>query len=174
MVIPEPFDKYEMIGDGETKPLLKLWAKVGGQWLKDRQVPFIYNDYPIAPNATIKNRDTSILGFVPLRSLYISTYTEPYRLLSETEKSSGTTNFTGGKSYMYYQLSPVTYSDYQDIGTALALSSVSSPRRTQILSELYPSIMVNTDYPVYVKYQIIDKDGSMNTIKLNYTIDWTD
>ena len=163
--IPEPFDKYELYGDDVIRPLLKLYALKSGRWLKDYQIPFIYADYPIA-GAEIDHRDTAILGLIPVRNVYIDTYNEPFRLLSSEEKSLGTTDFLSVKIFLGYNLSPITWLDYQDMARELAVTPVSNPQKTRLLTEMYPSIVVHAAYPVYVEYKIpfMEKTGTHNII----------
>lgn len=154
LIIPEPFDKYEIIGDDSNKPLVNLWASKDGRWLRERQIPFIYNDYPITPRAIIINRDTSILGFVPVKRVFIDTYEEPYRLLTDNETSTGITNFTSVKTYLNYNISPDTYYDYLDILNILVYETVILPRRTELLTRYYPPVIINEAYPVNAQYQL--------------------
>lgn len=169
LIIPEPFDKYELAGHNGVGPLLEMKASDQSPWIKNHQIPFIYEGYPLIPSAVIRHRDTTELGLVPLKNVYINTYTKPYRLLSDAEKRSGYTNFTEVGTCIYYNLSPVTWMDYQDIATALLMEpSYIHPRKSQILGKLYPSISIHTVYPVEVKYTLPHKglSGTGNTINI--------
>jgi hypothetical protein len=170
LIISEPFDKYEIIGGDNFEPLLLLNALTSGKWINDRQIPFIYADYPIMSKGIITHRDISVLGFIPVKRVYIDMYKEPYRLLTDLEKSSGNTNFTLVDTYISYNLSPETWCDYQDIAAILSITPGSSLRKTQILTGLYPSIIINANYPINAQYQLpfINLKGSNNTINVTY------
>lgn len=169
LILPEPFDKYELVGHNGIGPLLKVWASTDAEWLENRQIPFIYADYPIAPCGTIRHRDTALLGFVPVRQVHIDTWTEPYRILNETERVQGVTNFASINSYLNYNLSPESWLDYQDIASGLSMNpEISHPRKTQLLTQMYPGLMVRSDYPVNVQYTLpyLGKTGTRNTITM--------
>lgn len=166
--LPEPFDKYELEGYGGAGPLLKLWADKDGEWLADYQIPLIYADYPITEYAVISKRDTAKMGFIPVRAVGMDVSADPYRLLSQEEKSSGIIELSTTGTYISYNLSPITYQDMQDIGGKLALQPISHPRKTQILRANYPSIRINTTYPVNVQYRLpfMNKTGTQNKIDI--------
>jgi hypothetical protein len=169
LILAEPFDEYELVGHNGFGPLLKIWASTDAVWLEERQIPFIYADYPIAPTATIRHRDTTVLGFIPVRQVYIDTWTEPYRLLTQTEREQGVTNFTTINSYLNYNLSPETWYDFQDIASALSMNpGIVHPRKTELLTQPYPSLMVRQTYPVNVQYVLpfAGKAGTRNTINI--------
>ena len=168
--IPEPFDKYELVGDNDIDPLLKIWADKDGEWIANEQYPLIYADYPIISGAVIRDRDTAILGLVPVRAVTMDVSAQPYRLLSNDEKMTGQIDFSGYKTYSSYSLSPVTYADILELISFLALSPIAHPRKTELLTQPYPSLIVRSTYPVYVKYWLpfTGQEGTQNTMEITY------
>lgn len=169
LALTEPFDKYEIAGHNGFEPLLDFYASTSCEWLENRQIPFIYADYPISHLAQITRRDTSVLGFVPVRDVYLDSYTVPLRVLNDEEKASGASVFTDAGTWIYYNLSPETYLDYQEIGGKLAMyPAIVHPRKVEMLTNPYPSLVFNSTYPVRIFYRLpyAEKQGTSNTINI--------
>jgi hypothetical protein len=168
--IDEPFDKYEIEGYNGVQPLILIEASRNAAWIRNFQESYIYDNYPLIPEARITRRNINDLGLIPVKAVSIDLYGSSFRLLSEDEKATGIASFNE-YTYMNYKLSPITHSDWQEIVSILALKNdFVHPQKTKLLTNMYPSIIINANYPVIVNYSIpgITSKGSQGIINVTY------
>jgi len=154
--LTEPFDEYEVGSAGEN--MISMIANESGRWLRDDQIPLIYENYPQASFVEIRRPNISQYGLIPLKAVDFSYYNFEPRLLSEQEKMTGIPEAVNPPlSYFNYNLSQHTYSDYISIKTQLVNEGdQSDPLIRDFILARYPSINPYYLYPVTLTYKLPD------------------
>ncbi|SKC47544.1 hypothetical protein [Ohtaekwangia koreensis] len=152
---PEWLDEYEANGGDGFANLVQGEAILENtNWYNKYVYPLVYEGYPLRGNMTITNRDASLLGVPPVRSVYIE-QASYYPVL--TEKTTEVTNITTTGDLKYDVMRPMV-GDYRDIQHQVANYVVDHPERVTtrfgtLLTSGFPFIKYGK-YSVRFKYVI--------------------
>ncbi len=150
----ELFDSYEL-GDDYGEPLIQVAADVKGWWLKERQIPQLYEHYPLISYAIITSRRTSELGLVPIKAVSIAHKNYFPRILSDNERTSGT--FDGLSdilTYYSFNVSRTTYGDYYELKMKLINGAERNEKIDNFILKDYNSINLFYLYPLIMNYTL--------------------
>ncbi len=145
----ELFESYETDTSDYSNPLIQCEAS-SNPWLSNSVIPLIYDDYPVTPEATITWRSTDILDVIPLKAI-VNVQDDISETLTEDEKETGSVVSRSGRGAFVYYLAYYSYYDYFDMRDNLA-SGTGNTRINTMLSTTYPTIQLNTTYPIVIKY----------------------
>jgi hypothetical protein len=166
----ELFDKAEIQGTANAKPLIQFKAKlVDNPWLTDIINPLIYEGYPLAGSMTVKWRDPQTLGVPPLKAINIRQNPND-KVLEEAElNGSANANITDAAAFIY-NLPFYMEKDYIEIqgqaANAYINSSAKSDRITKLLSTSFPAISKG-NYKFDVKYVLPGANSASTTKEVN-------
>lgn len=156
----EVFDTYEF--NENNTGLVEMIADQNGPWLAQYQIPLIYKNYPLTPNAIITYRDFNDLGFIPTKATNLTYRDYQARLLSEDEKLSGFAKSPNNTvTYFNYNLSKYTFQDFNEQKSKLLNGTTLNPAISSFITAFYPGIMSRFDYPVIAQYKL--PDGKVGT-----------
>ncbi len=134
----ELFDEAEISGNrfSDNTPLLQFEATATGNRYLDEDVqPVIYNNYPIATNLTINNRNTDVLGLLPVKAMTID------QDVFVTTLSDGA---VAGSVYLKYSLPFYMFYDWVELQSKIVsnyeIKAGMDPKMEKIVSTLFPVI----------------------------------
>lgn len=148
----EYFDKYEIQGTKNSKPLIQYEAILDNKWYTNEIYPLIYQEYPLAGKISVDWRQTDSLGLPPVRAIYLR-QTPDNKLLEENEVTNGTFSPVSDYAAFIYNLSLITYKDYEDLRRKAAIEYTKGGNASlgKLLSSYYP-ILGSGKYKMKVKY----------------------
>jgi hypothetical protein len=154
---PESMDRYELEGVNEYKPLVATEALLADNpWYNQWVYPLVYEGYPL--QGYIKTtRDTSLLGFPPVRAAVLEQFSESAQLSSEGTPVTASA-LTGN---IRYDLMRTMMEDYRSIQQQVANYVVDRPER---LTPRLEKILIGP-FPFY-------RHGKYR-VRLNYKIPGT-
>jgi len=152
----EMFDEYEIYGKGNVEVLIKREAVLEtADWYQANIYPLMYKGYPLHSKAQIRNRNPSILGIPPTKSIDFWQLNDHY-LLNETDISLGQVRLKDDKTHFVYTLPQIWARDYYDIRNGLAnlvANGFSPDSRMNSILLKYPWPQVSAgNYPIKLEY----------------------
>jgi hypothetical protein len=162
----ELFDKFEVLGDESTAPLMQFEAKLSGNVFYENYIhPLVYKGYPV-DGFSITWRDPNELGVPPVRGIYFRQYPSN-KVLTEAEISAGQGSYITDMGAIIYNLTHYYAKDYldlqQQVASKYANGAVSDSRLQYLLETPFPKIRFG-DYKVDVKY-VMPGTGKVNSVK---------
>ncbi|MCU0431441.1 MAG: hypothetical protein MUF42_15865 [Cytophagaceae bacterium] len=156
ITMPELMDAFELSGNNNAniKPLMQIQSEQTNVWYTQNLNPLLYNEYPMDASVAIVSRDTSVLGLVPTKAVFM-TQTNATKILSSEEASSQTAMPIGGMASVVYDVSWFAAGDYGDMRQQAAgvLTYASNPgqRLINLVTSSYPNVS-SGKYVVRVYY----------------------
>lgn len=149
----EAFDDAELWGVdlSGAKPLIQPVAELSDNWYNLDIRPRLYDQYPPAGGFFIAKRDTSLVGFPPVRAVEAMSW---YKTMSENEPYRA--DLIIRLPYRYY-LDYYYFNDYRDIQDQVVnrycnnASSVSDKLKQIYIQGVYP-LMRRGQYPAWFRY----------------------
>ncbi|OQP49763.1 hypothetical protein A4H97_28140 [Niastella yeongjuensis] len=159
----EPFDINELLGSDYTNnmPLVQPVAITDDAYFQTFIYPLNYKDYPVAGSIAIAERDTTLLGLVPVRALPVSlSYQSLIQQGNFTDRQ-----VTGYLPYVY-DLPRIYKQDFQDLQTQVVDRYLGTPQQKQyewLINGYFP-IMRKGNYKV--NYQFVIPGGIKGSSQL--------
>lgn len=170
----ETFDKFELSGDGDkTSSLLFASAVANNNWLQNKVVPLLYQQYPLDDNIKIEYRNVAQMGTVPLKA--VSVYNNDpgvYQLTADAIQAGSAPAMSGRFRIMYF-LSYITYQDYHELLSKAVAKYLTGNSRAvpaaiqQLLATAYPDLEANQQYGVEVGYRLPGTNTVTSTVNYN-------
>jgi hypothetical protein len=170
----ETFDKFELSGDGDkTSSLMFASAVPTNNWLQNKIIPLLYQQYPLDDNIKIEGRNVTQMGTVPLKA--VSVYNNDpggYQLTPDAIQAGSAPAMSGRFRIMYF-LSYVTYQDYHELLSKAVGKYISGNRPAvpaaiqQLLATPYPELEANQQYGVEVGYRLPGTNTVTSTVNYN-------
>ncbi|MBC6111312.1 hypothetical protein H7U22_12870 [Pedobacter sp. CCM 8938] len=156
----EAFDLAELSGTAYTdnKPLLQPIALLDNNYYQQDIYPRNYQQYPIANDIFITNRDTTELGLQPIKSLPIS-----LSYLSNVEQGNFNTQFVNQRLPYIYDLVKIYKSDFLNLQSQVVNRYLGTPQQASyewLINGYFP-FMRQGMYKV--QYRFILPDGKIGT-----------
>lgn len=171
----ETFDKFELSGDGNnTAPLLFGRAVANSNWLQNKIIPLIYQQYPMDNDITIDQRDVKLLGSPPLLAVSVFNNDPATYQLTGEAANAGTAQTVPGRFRIMYFLSYVSYRDYQELLSKAVAKYLSGKTGLvmpagvgQLMSTTYPEMEINQQYSVELNYRLPGTNTITSTVNYN-------
>lgn len=147
----EPFDIPELKGTAYTayKPLVQPYAILDDKYFTEDIYPIVYKNYPVAGSIHIAHRDTTALGFLPIKALPVM---NSYLGLIEQENLN---DFTVKNNLPYlYDLPRIYKEDFSDLQNQVVNRFLGKPERENynwLIHGSYPMIR-HGNYKVNYQY----------------------
>lgn len=149
----EYFDRYELLGTDHSKPLIQFEAILDNRWFTKDIFPLIYKEYPLAGNIFINWRKTEELGLPPSKAIYLRQNPND-KILSTTDVSNNGINSIANYVAFIYNLSYITYKDYNELREKASITLGQGNRKesiTSLVTSYYP-ILSSGKYKFKVHY----------------------
>lgn len=152
----EMFDEYEINGKGNVEALVQREAVLeSADWYQENIYSLMYKGYPLNIKAKVTNRNTSLLGIPPTKTIDFWQLNDHY-LLSEMDISSGQIRLKDNKTHFVYTLPQIWARDYYDIRNGLAnlvADGFTPDSRMNAILLKYPWPQVSAgNYPIKLEY----------------------
>jgi hypothetical protein len=141
----ELMDAFELSGNNNSniRPLIQLASQQNASWFTYGLKPLMYNSYPIDNVIKINTRDTSVLGLVPVKAVYLQ-QSNNNKVLTASEAESGTASNIGGLASVVYDVSFFASQDYGDLreqcAARLTYTQNPSASLVNIVNSNYPNV----------------------------------
>jgi hypothetical protein len=164
--LSETFDKYETEGFGSGgESLVTVEALRGTPWLDTHVYPQVYEMY--GSDGITLNRNTDILGVLPLRAMIILNGGEKDYLLNNLQNTSKT-----GDVFIRYYVPHYVYSDFSELrnkAAAMYMGNPGMPVQAQRLLSGSINDLTRGDYPFKINYRIPGKNTITTSREFNIT-----
>ncbi|WP_320020380.1 hypothetical protein [Labilibaculum manganireducens] len=152
----EMFDGYEIHGKGDVEALIQREAVLEtADWYLENIYPLMYDEYPLHSRAKILNRNISLLGLPPTKTIDIWQTNDTY-LLNETDVATGQIRMHDNVSQFVYTLPNLWARDYYDIRNGLAnlvADGYTPNAKMNAILLKYPWPQVSAgNYPIKLEY----------------------
>lgn len=163
---PEMMDNFELLGKDGYQPFIKTEALIrNNHWYKNLVYPLVYDQYPLQGYMKT-TRDTTVLGFPPVRSAFLKQFSEAPELTAE----STTVKAAPLSANMHFDLMRPILEDFKSIQRQAANYVADKPSRlTPRLEKIITGIL---PFYRYGKYQVRLKYIIPGTNKTTSTYDW--
>jgi hypothetical protein len=170
----ETFDKFDLSGDGDkTSSLLFASAATNNNWLQNKIIPLLYQQYPLDANIKIEYRNVAQMGTVPLKAVSVYNNDPGVYQLTPDAIQAGSAPAMSGRFRIMYFLSYVTYQDYHELLSKAVSKYLSGNNQAvpaaiqQLLATRYPEIEANQQYGVEVGYRLPGTNTVTSTVNYN-------
>jgi hypothetical protein len=152
----EVFNEAELYGNQYTdaKPMIKLEAVLDDAYYTQTIYPLIYQNYPLDGNITITNRNVSLLGFPPAKSIDIPAYYQAYL------QNQPNSNLVNGRLPFRYNMPYTFKKDHTDLRYQVVNRYLSTPVNWEkyqqyqyLIDSSFPSIPIG-NYKVKITYSL--------------------
>jgi hypothetical protein len=148
----ETFDKYEIEGkENSFNPLVSVEAQRGTFWIDSHVNPQLYELYGTIPDI-ILNRNTNILGVLPLKAMSVYNTGEKGYLFAGPQSSPKL-----GDVIIRYDVGHYVYTDFCELRNKAAakyLGNANLPQQVYRLLAGYINDLSRGSYPFKIKYSL--------------------
>lgn len=170
----ETFDKFELSGDGDkTSSLMFASAVPTNNWLQNKIIPLLYQQYPLDDNIKIEGRNVAQMGTVPLKAVSVYNNDPGVYQLTPDAIQGGSAPAVSGRFRIMYFLSYVTYQDYHELLSKAVAKYLTGNRGAvpapiqQLLATPFPDLEANQQYGVEVGYRLPGTNTVTSTVNYN-------
>jgi hypothetical protein len=148
----ETFDKYEIEGrENSFNPLISVEAQRGNPWIDSHVNPQLYELYGTIPDIVL-NRNTEILGLLPLKAMSVYNSGEKGYLLNGVQSSA-----KQGDIIIRYDLGHYVYTDFCELRNKTAakyLGNANLPLQAYRLLAGNINDLSRGNYPFRINYSL--------------------
>jgi hypothetical protein len=160
----ETFDKYEIEGSGNgVLPLVSVEAQRGNSWLDSHVFPQVYELYGNA--GLTLNRNTDLLGIVPLKAMSIFNAGEKGYLLN-----SQIAEPKSGDVYIRYWIPHWVYADFSELrnkAAAIYMGKSGIPAQAERLLSGSIDDISRGNYPFTINYRLPGQNTNITSKEFN-------
>lgn len=147
---PELFDKFETDPSRDNSTIV-FEAIPDNEWYTTIVHPLLYEGYPINGKISLSNRNTSVMGVPPVKSVYFLNQTD---IAIEQDKPDVLKPYPTWASLQYYF--PVEigndYLNLRAIAANLSVSESATPRVVTLLTTPWKNVLPDKQYKVKASY----------------------
>ncbi len=161
----ETFDKYEIEGrENYFNPLVTVEAQRGTFWIDSHVNPQLYELYGTIPDI-ILNRNTNILGLLPLKAMSVYNTGEKGYLFTGSQTSP-----KQGDVLIRYDVGHYVYTDFCELRNKVAakyLGNANLPQQAYRLLAGYINDLSRGSYPFKINYSLPGLNITTTTKEMN-------
>jgi hypothetical protein len=142
-------------------------------WLQNKIIPLLYQQYPLDDNIKIEGRNVTQMGTIPLKAVSVYNNDPGVYQLTPDAIQAGSAPAMSGRFRIMYFLSYVTYQDYRELLSKAVAKYLTGNRVAvpapiqQLLATPFPDLEANQQYGVEVSYRLPGTNTVTSTVNYN-------